>query len=111
MIAALASTGKGEGEAANLEWVEASKPAESEPASIPGGGEMQLTQARIRATGTNVSGYSLYVAGAKLNVSAGSPIKDSKVVCTVKAPRGTEITPSSGGLRATSPPLLGRMLG
>ena len=102
LVAALASTGKGEGEAANLEWVEASKPVESEPVPIPGG-EMQLTEARIRATGTNVSGYSLYVANAKLNVSAGSAIKDSKITCTVKAPRGTEITRSSGGLRATYP--------
>jgi len=104
LVAALASTGKGEGEAANLEWVEASKPVESEPVTVPGGGgEMQLTDARIRATGTNVSGYSLYVASAKLNVSAGSPIGEGRVVCTVKAPRGTEITRSGGGLRATYP--------
>ncbi|HEU4738643.1 MAG TPA: hypothetical protein VFS54_06120 [Solirubrobacterales bacterium] len=104
LVAALASTGKGEGEAANLEWVEASKPVESKPAPVPGGrGEMQLTEARIRATGTNVSGYALYVASAKLNVSAGAPIGESKVTCTVKAPRGTEITRSSGGLRATYP--------
>lgn len=104
LIAALASTGKGEGEAANLEWVEASESVESKPVPVPGGrGEMQLTDARIRATGTNVSGYALYVASAKLNISAGSPIGESRVVCTVKAPRGTEITRSSGGLRATYP--------
>lgn len=104
VVAALASTGKGEGEAANLEWVEASKPVESQPVPVPGGrGEMQLTEARIRATGTNVSGYALYVASAKLNVSAGSPIGEGRIVCTVKAPRGTEITRSSGGLRATYP--------
>jgi hypothetical protein len=104
LVAALASTGKGEGEAANLEWVEASKPVESQAVPVPGGqGEMQLTEARIRATGTNVSGYALYVASADLNVSAGSPIKDGKIVCTVEAPRGTEITRSSGGLRATYP--------
>jgi len=104
LVAALASTGKGEGEAANLEWVEASKPVESQPAPIPGGqGEMQLSEARIRATGTNVSGYSLYVASAKLNIPAGSPIDGGHITCTVKAPRGTEITRSSGGLRATYP--------
>ncbi|HEV2726826.1 MAG TPA: hypothetical protein VGV34_00950, partial [Solirubrobacterales bacterium] len=33
VVAALASTGKGEGEAANLEWVQASQPAESK--SVP----------------------------------------------------------------------------
>lgn len=104
LVAALASTGKGEGEAASLEWVEASPTAESQPAAVPGGGgEMQLTDARIRATGTNVSGYSLYVASAKLNVPAGSPIDGGRVTCSVKAPRGTEITRSSGGLRAAYP--------
>jgi len=103
LVAALASTDKG-GDSASLEWVEASKPVESKPAQVPGGrGAMQLTEARIRATGTNVSGYSLYVASAKLNLSAGSPIGDGKVTCTVRVPRGTEITRSGGGLRATYP--------
>lgn len=104
VVAALASTGKGDGEAANLEWVEATKPVESKPAAVPGGGgEIQLTDARIRATGTNVSGYALYVASAKFRAAAGSPIAGGKVTCTVKAPNGTEIVRSSGGLRATYP--------
>jgi hypothetical protein len=103
IVAALASTSKG-GDSANLEWVEASKPVESQPVPVPGGGgEMQLTEARVRATGTNVSGYSLYVASAKLIVSAGSPIGGSQIFCSVKAPGDTEITRSSGGLRATYP--------
>jgi hypothetical protein len=104
LVAALAATGKGEGEASSLEWVAASKPVASLPVPVPGGeGEMQLTDARVRATGTNVSGYALYVASAKLNVSAGSPIGEGRVICTVKAPGGTEITRSGGGLRATYP--------
>ncbi|HEU5253160.1 MAG TPA: hypothetical protein VFU16_07545 [Solirubrobacterales bacterium] len=103
-VAALASTGKGEGEAANLEWVQSAEGRDSAAVPVPGGGgTMQVTEARIRATGTNVSGYALYVASARLNVSAGSPVDGGKVVCTVKAPRGTEITRSSGGLRATYP--------
>jgi hypothetical protein len=104
VVAALASTGKGEGEAANLEWVQASQPAESKPVPVPSGkGEMQLTDARIRATGTNVSGYSLFITSSKLNISAGSPIDGSSILCTVKAPRGTEVAQSSGGLRGTYP--------
>jgi hypothetical protein len=104
VVAALASTGKGEGEAANLEWVKSSPSAESEPTAVPGGkGQMQLTDVRIRATGTNVSGYALFIAGAKLTVSAGSPIGDSHVLCAVKPPKGTEIAQSSGGLRGTYP--------
>jgi hypothetical protein len=104
LVAALASTGKGEGEAANLELVQASKPAESQPVPVPGGqGEMQLTEARVRATGTNVSGYSLFVASAKLTISAVAPIMHSKIICAVEAPQGTEVAQSSGGLRGTYP--------
>lgn len=104
VVAALATTGKGEGEAANLEWVQASQPVESKAVPIAGGkGEMQLTEARIRATGTNVSGYSLFITSSKLIVSAGSPIGGGRILCTVKAPRGTEVAQSSGGLRATYP--------
>ncbi len=104
LVAALASTGKGEGEAANLEWVQASPVAESKATPIPGGGgEMQLTDARIRSTGTNVSGYSLFITSSKLTVSAGSPIGGGRVLCLVEAPRGTEVAQSSGGLRGTYP--------
>ncbi|MDQ2630348.1 MAG: hypothetical protein M3Y75_05165 [Actinomycetota bacterium] len=104
VVAALATTGKGEGEAANLEWVQASQPVESKAVPVPGGrGEMQLTEARIRATGTNISGYSLFATSSKLVVSGGSPIGDGRILCTVKAPRGTEVAQSSGGLRATYP--------
>jgi hypothetical protein len=104
LVAALASTGKGEGEAANLEWVQASPVAESQPVPVAGGkGKMQLTDARIRATGTNVSGYSLFVASAKLTISAESPVGGGRILCAVKAPQGTEIAQSSGGLRGTYP--------
>jgi len=104
LVAALASTGKGEGEAANLEWVKASSSTESQPAAVPGGnGQMQLTDARIRATGTNVSGYALFIASAKLDISPGAPIGGSTALCAVKAPKGTEVAQSSGGLRGLYP--------
>jgi hypothetical protein len=104
VVAALATTGKGEGEAANLEWVQASEAKESKVVPLAGGkGQMQLTDTRIRATGTNVSGYSLFVASSTLVVSAGSPIGGGRILCKVKAPRGTEVAQSSGGLRATYP--------
>lgn len=104
VVAALASTGKGEGEAAYLEWVQASEPVESKAVPVPGGrGEMQLTDARIRATGTNVSGYSLFITGAQLTVSEGSPIGDGRILCATRAARGTEVAQSGGDLRATYP--------
>jgi hypothetical protein len=104
LVAALASTGKGEGEAANLEWVQSTDGPDSKVVAVPGDkGQMQLTDTRIRSTGTNVSGYSLYIASSKLTVSAGSPIGGGRVVCRVKAPKGTEVAQSSGGLRGTYP--------
>jgi len=104
VVAALAATGKGEGEAAHLEWVQAGTGPDSKAVAVPGGkGEMQLTDVHIRATGTNVSGYSLFTVGATLQVSAGSPIAGSTVLCSVKARPGTEVAQSSGGLRATYP--------
>jgi hypothetical protein len=103
-VAALASTGKGEGESANLEWVKSKDGPDSKPVAVPGGkGEMRLTETRIRATGTNVSGYALYIVSSKLTVSAGSPIDGGRVVCSVKAPKGTEVAQSAGGLRGTYP--------
>lgn len=104
IVAALASTGKGEGEAANLEWVQNRSTADSEAVPVPGeGGEMRLTDTAIHATGTNVSGYSLFDVSSTLRISAGSPIGGSRILCMVKAGHGTEIAQSSGGLRATYP--------
>lgn len=104
VVAALASTGKGEGEAASLEWVQSKDGPDSEAVPVPGGkGAMQLTETTIRATGTNVSGYALYVVDSELTVPAGSPIGGGRVLCSVRAPRGTEVAQSSGGLRGTYP--------
>jgi hypothetical protein len=103
-VADLATAGEGEGEAAYLEWAQTGKPKASKAVPIAGGkGEMRLTDARIRATGTNVSGYSLYLTGARLTVSGGSPIGGSTILCKIKAPKGTEVARSTGSLRATYP--------
>jgi len=104
VVAALAATGKGEGEAAQLEWVQAGTAPDSKPAAVPGGeGEIRLTATHIRATGTNVSGYSLFTVGSTLDVSASSPIGGGQALCAVQAFHGTEIAQSSGGLRGTYP--------
>jgi hypothetical protein len=104
LVAALAATGKGEGEAAQLEWVKVRKMADSKPAPVPGGrGTMRLSEVGIASTGTNVSGYSLYRVAATLEVSAGSPVGGGQILCAVAAPHGTEIAQSAGGLRATYP--------
>lgn len=104
VIAAVAATGKGEGEAASLEWVQAASGPDSQAVPVPGGrGEMRLSDPRIRATGTNFSGYSLYIVGARLDVSAGSPIGGGRILCAVKVPNDSEVAQSGGDLRATYP--------
>jgi hypothetical protein len=104
IVAALATVGKGEGESAHLEWVQSGTTADSKTTPVPGGkGELQLVNTHIRATGTNVSGYSLFTAGSTLKISAGAPIGGSRIICRVKANKGTEIAQSAGGLRGTYP--------
>ena len=104
VVAAVASTGKGEGEAAQLEWVQTRATADSSPVPIAGGkGEMQLVENGIRVTGTNVSGYSLFRVASTLRISAGSPIGGGRILCTTQAPHGTEIAQTSGNLRALYP--------
>jgi hypothetical protein len=105
IAAALLATGKGEGEAANLEWVQQAPIPSSKPVAVPGGNQtMELTGGDIRATGTNVSGYSLFRVASVLRIESGAPIGSGRILCTVKgAGQGTEIAQTSGGLRATYP--------
>jgi hypothetical protein len=104
LAAALLTTGKGSGEAANLEWVQTAKIPNSKPVAVPGATQtMQLVEGRMRASGTNVSGYSLFQVAPKLRIDAGAPIGDARIVCSVHGGPGSEIAQSSGGLRATYP--------
>jgi hypothetical protein len=104
VVAALAATSKGEGEAASLEWVQNRSVADSRPVPVPGGkGEMSLVDTSINSTGTNVSGYSLFRVGTSVQISAGAPIGGGRVLCAVTTHHGTEVAQSSGGLRATYP--------
>jgi hypothetical protein len=105
VAAALLTTDKGSGEAANLEWVQAAPIPASKPAQVPGGGSesMQLTAGEISATGTNVSGYSLFRVASTLRIDKGAPVGDGRILCSVSAGRGAEIAQTAGGLRATYP--------
>lgn len=104
LAAAVLATSPGEGQAANLEWVKRAPIPDSAPVGVPGGrGQMQLLDGEIKATGTNVSGYALFLVGATLRIDAGSPVGGGSVLCTVAAGRRTEIAQTSGGLRATFP--------
>lgn len=104
VAAALLTTDKGSGEAANLEWVQSAPIADSKPVQVPGGSEtMRLTDNEISATGTNVSGYSLFRVASTLRIDAGAPVGDGRILCSVKAGQRTEVAQTAGGLRATYP--------
>jgi hypothetical protein len=104
VAAALLTTGKGSGEAANLEWVQTAPIPNSKPVQVPGGSQsMQLTAGEIRATGTNVSGYSLFQVASTLRIDAGAPIGNGRILCAVKAGQRTEVAQTAGGLRGTYP--------
>ncbi len=89
VFAALLSTDEPIG-AATLEWVEKAPMPDSRVASIPGGGQMQLTEAGIRATEANISDYTLYRVSAVLTIDAGSAVGHGRLHCSVHVPHGAE---------------------
>jgi hypothetical protein len=91
------------GEAAQLEWVQFENVADSRPVSIPGGGgEMELAEAGLRSTGTNVSGYTLFRSAATLRIDAGSPVGSARILCAMWAAGDTEVGQTPGS-RASYP--------
>jgi hypothetical protein len=104
LAAAVLATGKGSGDAANLEWVKSGPIADSKTVDVPGGkGTMELFDGEIRATGTNVSGYALYRVSSNLRISAGAPVGDGRILCETKGGPRSEVAQTSGGLRGTYP--------
>ncbi len=103
VAAALLANENLSGSAAALEWVQTKKLPDSSPTAVPGGaGKMQLTNANIHATGTNVSGYSLFSSGATLRIDAGSPVGGARILCAMQAPGGSEVGQTPGS-RASYP--------
>lgn len=104
VAAALLTTDRASGEWANLEWVKRTALPDSAPVDVPGGpGRMQLVQGEIKASGTNVGGYALFLAGATLRIDGGSPVGRGRILCSVATNNHTEIAQTAGGLRATFP--------
>lgn len=88
LAAALLSTDKPIG-AVELNWDEKRPLPDSRPAAIPGGGEMRIVDAGLRASAPNISGYRLYRVAAVLRVDAGAAIGQGRVRCAVRVPRRT----------------------
>jgi hypothetical protein len=92
VVAALLSTGKGGGSAATVEWVQKKPLPDSKAVEVPGGGgKMQLTDASLRATGSNASGYELFRTLAILRIDAGSPVGGGRIVCEMRTPSQAEV--------------------
>jgi hypothetical protein len=90
------------GPAAGLEWVQKKSIPDSAAVSVPGGNgqKMQLVEGHLRATGVNVSGYSLFSSGTILRIDAGAPIGSSRVLCEQRASGGAEVGQTSGSRAA-----------
>jgi hypothetical protein len=101
---ALTHLGSSADEFAHLFWVQQQPIPDSKPVAVPGSQQkMQLVNGGIRATGTNVEGYSLFRVLTTLKIEKGAPIAGGNAVCSVKAAGGDEIAHSTRGLRATYP--------
>lgn len=96
LAAALLSTDKPIG-AAELSWVEKAPLPDPKPVAIPGGGEMRLSDAGIRATEPNAGGFTLYRAAAVLTLDAGAAVGQGRLRCAIRVPRRTIVaqTPNS----------------
>lgn len=77
------------GAVTTLEWAEEAKLPDSKRAAIPGGGEIQLTDADVKATEANIGEYTLFRTAAVLNISAGSAVGQARLRCTTKVPKRT----------------------
>jgi hypothetical protein len=92
VVAALLATDKGGGSAADVEWVQRKPLPDSKAVEVPGGGgKMQLTDAGIRATGSNASGYELFRVLSILRIDAGAPVGSARIVCEMKTPAEAEV--------------------
>jgi len=103
LAAALLTTDRSSGSAAQLEWVQMKPLAAPKAVAVPGGGgQMRLSEGGIRATGTNVSGYELYRVTSVLEIDAGAPVGGARVLCSTRAPSGSEVAQTPGS-RASYP--------
>jgi hypothetical protein len=90
------------GSVATLEWVEKTPLSDSKKAAIPGGGEMQLTEAGIRSTEQNIGEYSLFRTSALLTISRGAAIGHGRLRCSIQVPKRT-IVAKTHNSRASYP--------
>jgi hypothetical protein len=97
IAAALLSGNGGGGSAAHLEWVVQKKLPDSKKVEVPGnpGTTMQLTDAKLQSTGTNVAGYALFRTLATARIDKGVKFEEgTKLLCSIHT--GVLIAQSAG---------------
>jgi hypothetical protein len=104
IAAALLANENLSGPAAALEWVQEKPIPDSKAVAVPGGDgqQMQLIEGNLRATGVNVSDYSLFAPGIILRIDKGAPIGSARILCAQRAKGETEVA-QTPGLRASYP--------
>lgn len=91
LAAALLSTDKPIG-GVELDWEEKAPLPDSRQVGIPGGGEMQIVDAGIRAAEPNISGYRLFRVAAILRMAENSAVGQGRVSCAIHVNRRTIAT-------------------
>jgi hypothetical protein len=101
--ALLSSSGSG-GSAAHLEWVQQRKLPDSKQVAVPGSpsSKLQLVDAKIQSTGSNVAGYALFRVLATAKIDKGVKFDEgTTLLCSIHT--GVLIAQSTGGLRMLYP--------
>jgi hypothetical protein len=91
LAAALLATESAGGSSISVEFEKEAKIPDSRPASIPGGGSMQLGSAELRATEKNANGERVSRVTAVLTIDAGSPVGQARVRCSMRGGPGAEL--------------------
>jgi len=102
LAAALLTTDAATGSATELFWEAKAPLPDSKPAPIPAGGAAQVSEAGIRVTEPNFSGYRIFRVAAVLKIGAGSAVGRGRVRCTARALGDAEIA-QTPDLRASYP--------
>jgi hypothetical protein len=102
LAAALLSSDASSGSAAELLWEAKAPLPDSKTAAIAGGGAMRISEAGIRVTEPNISGYTLYRVAGVLRIDAGSAIGRGRLRCATRVP-GSSIVAHTPGSRAAYP--------
>jgi hypothetical protein len=86
LAAALLANPNASAGAAEIEWEQHAPLPDSRIARLPGGGEIQLVEGSLRATGRNASGYQLFRVTGVLKISKEAAVGNGRATCAIHVP-------------------------